>query len=304
MSKNFNLVIHFPFLRKLFNNLFPKILDFTSYPFVRGNLMLLMEERNTYFRYAIDSKSADKYNLGVIDTLFKNSVSSINLKRLGASGDGGYLVPNHFSENSNWITIGLGYNFKFENELAKNGCSVWTFDHTVARRPRGLDKRILYFDRGWGSTIDVEINQKLITLDAILNLSGVSSDNDNLWCLKFDIEGNEWGCITQIGNLINKPAIIACEIHGLTWGSSKYHKADIIKLLNDLLKNYIVCFLHGNNYAPYFRSKDYGIYDIVELTLIRKDLVKKSKNTPRFPTLKSEVKNNVASEQMPFGRFK
>lgn len=304
MRTHYNLLRYFPFLKHMFTNIFPKILDFTNFPFVQGNLYLLMEERNAYYRYSLDPINADKWNLKIIDTLMKNLTGKLKLKRIGPLGDGGYLVPESFCTNKTWITVGLGYNFAFENELVAKGCAVASFDHTLNQRPKNLNKKVLYFVKGWGSQSEVSSTSKIITLDSILQLSGFNFERGERWCLKFDIEGNEWKCINQINNLSVKPAIIICEIHGLLWGSAVSKKYDVHRILRELFKNYLVRYIHGNNYSSYFRNTKYGMYDIIELTLIRKDLANKENKNNQTLEEFFEIRNNKTSEQMHFGKFR
>jgi len=302
MKKHFSLTKHFPFVNKIFISLFPKILDFTSYPAVRANISLLMEERNTYFRYSKNPIAAEEWNRKLLDILSSNFTPNVALERIGPINDGGYFIPKDFCQETNWITIGLGYNFVFENELANHNCKVITFDHTIPGRPKALNKNVTYSQKGWGSVKESLINYNLITLDTMVTVANFEAGSNNFWGLKFDIEGNEWACLDQVEKTPNKPAVIVCELHGLTWGSSKFHIADIFVGLTSLLSNYSVCFVNGNNYSPYFRTREYGIYEIIELTLIRNDLVSSqislNYDNPEYVSI-----NNNKIVQMPFGYF-
>ena len=303
MKKHFNLTIYFPFLRNIFINLFPKILDFTAFPSSRANVNLLIEERNTYFRYSLEPELAEKWNLELVNILDKNTVSNVKLVRIGPDNDGGYFIPGVFCQDINWITIGLGFNFLFENELANKNCRVFTFDHTIPGRPKKLNPIVEYLPKGWGSLSESLNNSNLITLDNMLEMSDFNLGPNDSWGLKFDIEGNEWSCLDQISKLPNKPSVIACELHGLTWGSKRYYEADTNSKLSDLLLNYSICFANGNNYSPYFMTSKYGIYEIIELTLIRKDLIQSLMN-PNSENLEYISSNNSHIVQMPLGLFK
>lgn len=302
MSKKIHLLRLFPFLRTIFLRIFPKILDFTNFSVVQGNVALLIEERNVYFRNSLNQTESDIFHLELIDLLENNYLSDISLVRIGPDSDGGYFIPEVYVQNNNWVCIGLGYNFEFENVLAKKKCFIYCFDHTIEGRPRLLDKSIKYFPQGWGSLTESEENNKLLTLDGMFHKINEKFDN-NTWCLKFDIEGNEWKCIDQICNLDYKPDVIVCEIHGLLWGSEKYQTPNIINKLKILLEDYVICYLNGNNYSPYFKNANYGIYNIIELTLIRRNIIKSIASSKKN-TSNNVTKNNKMIEQMPFGRFR
>jgi len=302
VKKHFNLTKRFPFLVPFFTNVFPKVLDFTAFPSAQANVNLLIEERNIYFKYSLDPVSAEKWNLDIINTIDSSLVSTVSLTRIGPANDGGYLIPRLFCQDFNWITIGLGFNFLFENELANANCKIFTFDHTIPWRPKKLNRNVTYLPKGWGSLNDSINNSNLITLDTMLEISKFNLSSGNFWGLKFDIEGNEWSCLDQISKLSNKPAVIACELHGLTWGSNRYHKVDVFNKLNDLLANYSICFANGNNYSPYFMTSKYGIYEIIEFTLIRNDLIESLFNS-NSEKLKHNSVNNNKIVQMPLGLF-
>ena len=300
MNKHFYLTKYFPFLRKVFINLFPKILDFTAFPSSSANINLLIEERNTYFKYSLDPKSAEAWNLELVNLLKENTVKGVKLVRIGPVNDGGYFLPDEFYRDTNWITIGLGFNFLFENELIKTNCQVFTFDHTIPGRPSKLNPRVTYLPKGWGSLSESNSDHNLITLGEMLKISNFNLNSKDFWGLKFDIEGNEWVCLDQVSKLQNKPAVIACELHGLTWGSTRYSQSDVLSELHNLLLSYSICFANGNNYSPYFMTSSYGIYEIIELTLIRKDLVQLLID-PMSENLEYISLNNSHITQMPIG---
>ena len=301
MSKKFHLLRVFPFLRKIFLRFFPKILDFTNFSVVQGNVALLIEERNVYFRNSLNQTESDSFHLELIDLLDDNYLSGISLVRIGPDSDGGYFIPEVYAQNNKWVCIGLGYNIEFENILSKKNCFIYCFDHTIEGRPRLLEKSIKYFAQGWGSLTESEENNKLLTLKGMFHTINEKFDH-NTWCLKFDIEGNEWKCIDQISNLEYKPDVIVCEIHGLLWGDEKYQAPNMINKLKTLLEDYVICSLHGNNYSPYFKSADYGIYNIIELTLIRRNIIESIASSKK-KSLNNVTKNNKMIVQMPFGRF-
>lgn len=301
--KRIHLLRVFPFLSPIFKLIFPKILDFTLFPQIKGNVDLIMEERDIYLLYAMNARAANRWNLKIIDVLERKLLSNVKLIRIGSLNDGGYLVPELFTKDQIWFCIGLGYNIEFENDLESRKNLVLSFDHTIENRPKKLNKNVKYFAAGWGSTKESRDKHELHTLNSLFEISGQYPETSALWCLKFDIEGNEWKCLEQINVMKNKPAVIVCELHGALWGSSQYYKENIPVDLAKFLKDYLICSLSGNNFSPFFKNNKYGLYDVFELTLIRKDLVRKlSYTNNRTHALLS--KNNKLIEQMPIGRLK
>jgi len=299
MKRKIRLLRVLPFLAKLFEWFVPKLLNFTDFPQVEGNTRLLIEERNAYFRSALNPVLSDKWNLSIVKLIKSKYISDIKLVRIGSENDGGYFVPESFLINQIWVSIGLGHNVEFENDLASRNCEVTCFDHTIDGRPKQLNKNVNYIDKGWGSKNEVSSKSSLISLNRMVSLASNNTLNFNAdWCLKFDIEGNEWKCLDQLAQIRNKPAVIVCELHGLLWGSPLSKSSKVKELLQFLLKDYFICYFNGNNYSPYLNTNKYALYDIAEFTLIQKKFTSR-KITTVHKARKIESKNNILIEQMP-----
>lgn len=298
MHKNYLLTRKFPFLARIFKSIVPKLLDFTDFPKYKSTVNLLLKERDFQLKYVSNSFAIDQWNLAVLDLLSNRSVPNIKVERIGSNNDGGYFVPVKYCKSKNWITIGLGSNVDFENDLASRKCNVISFDHTTLGRPRNLNAGVNYRPFGWGSTDDTKA-PALISIGSMLTMAKSTDGFLGEWNLKFDIEGNEWKCLEQITELENKPAIIVCELHFIIWNGIQSDKID---KLGKLLSFYQICFSKGNNYSQYFITSEYGIYDIIEITLIRNDLVE-SLSTSKEQMSNNEGKNNELVIQMPIGRI-
>jgi hypothetical protein len=151
---------------------------------------------------------------------------------------------------------------------------------------------------GWGS-INEKKKSTLIPLTKMLTFAKNMEGFSDHWNLKFDIEGGEWKCLDQITKLKNKPAVIVCELHFLIWSEIKDNR---FNHLSELLSFYKICFSKGNNYSQYFFTPEYGIYDIIEITLVRNDLVG-ALSQSNDHSGSNQVKNNKLVIQMPIGRI-
>ena len=156
-----------------------------------------------------------------------------------------------------------------------------------------------YIDKGWGSKNECNSESSLISLNRMVKLASNNTLNFNAdWCLKFDIEGNEWKCLDQLEQIKNKPSVIVCELHGLLWGSPISKSFKVKELLQLLLNDYFICYFNGNNYSPYLNTKKYALYDIAEFTLIHKKFISRKITTvQKARTIVS--RNNFLVEQMP-----
>lgn len=245
----------------------PKFLDFTDYRLTKTKIRNLEIQVNDLQERINNSTEVDEYYFKLI-SIIEPVQNNEKLIRLGSENDGGYIIPVRFMRNTSWITIGLGANVDFENELASLGNQVKSFDHTILSRPLRLSRLVTWYKIGWGSPKN---SRELASLSDILRIAEI--DLQRSWCLKFDIEGNEWDLISQIHNLNKLPSLICCEIHGLKFNPDYSNNRDRIEKLQLLLKHYECIYINGNNYSADLKSKYVNIHDIVELTLIKKDLL-------------------------------
>jgi len=206
--------------------------------------------------------------MSMLRWLIKNSNNNSSLVRLGGAGDGGYLVPKVYLE-ANWLCFGMGQNIRFENDLVKMHARVSGFDHTLARRPKELHRAVNFVPKGWG-LID---SKGFLTLSSAIAQHRASFPSDESgtfnYCLKFDIEGNEWDLIQEISRGDQLPDVIICELHDLLSAKPDYWKK-IEESLDDLRLNYESVFSKGNNYSAHFFDEKTSLYDILEITLIKK----------------------------------
>jgi len=267
MQKTFGLVRFFPFLDGFFRWAVPRLLDFSSYPYLKGKIAKLEFERNLSYQYIQNKSQMDLYHCKILDILSTENSSYSEMVRLGSPNDGGYVIPSITQIKSPWITIGLGFNTSFENDLILLGTRVDSFDHTIAYRPRNLHKSVKWHKIGFGESNELD----LMNLKDIIAKSQIDSEYD--WNLKFDIENAEWDLLPEILKLKddNKlPVIIVSELHQMIWNGSNEFKAN---LLNELSVEYFPVAVNGNNYSPLFVSANYTIYDAIEVTWLRKDFL-------------------------------
>ena len=269
MRKSFGLVRYFPLSARFFRFIMPRLLDFSSYPLYKGKIARLERERQICIQSINNGSVINDFHKSILSQLLPSHSSYSELKRIGAARDGGYYIPIIEETRFPWITIGLGFNCQFENEIASLGLKVDTFDHTIPWAPSSLSKLVNWNKIGWGD----KDQENLATIKRIRQLAG--HDLTDGWNLKFDIENAEWLLISQIfqeKELEILPSIITCELHELLWKPGCEYKSQVLR---DLRNRYIPINLHGNNFSAIHATHDYLIYDAIELTLIRGDLFEK-----------------------------
>lgn len=269
MKKSFGLVRYFPVTARFFRFVMPRLLDFTSYPLYKGKIARLERERQLYIQSITNGPIVNNFHKSILHQIIPSHSNYSEIKRVGAIRDGGYYIPIIEETGFPWITIGLGFNCFFENEISSLGFKVDTFDHTIPWAPSSLSKLVTWNKIGWGDK-----NQgHIATIDRIRQIAGHNLAEG--WNLKFDIENAEWPLLSQLlqgEKFRTLPSIIICELHELLWKPGVEFKLQILSDLRDL---YSPIYLHGNNFSALHASQDYLIYDALELTLIRNDLLEK-----------------------------
>jgi len=288
--RHFNSLRYFPFLKGIIGNFAFKMLNFTDFPYYKSAQNRLNRQLSLMNQERIFSDEMSKWYSFLADVLFKSELILQDVLRVGSEADGGYLLPASFSSNSNWVTIGLGYNCDFENALARNNNRVTTFDHTVPKRLRNLDKSVIWKKIGWG---EKGVSKELENLETLVKMVGFQ---DSEWCLKFDIEGNEWPVLNQITSLSKMPTILLSELHHLLWVNNENTQSLIASSLRELSKHYDVFYYHGNNFSAYHSLGDFALYDCIEVGWILKgfdsDLLSRPTNYEQYPNKFLEVPND------------
>lgn len=189
----------------------------------------------------------------------------VKLIRVGRKQDGGYLIPKlHYSAG---ISIGIGQEISFETSPQLKDTSIAMFDHTInfdnviKNKPLNLK----FFQLGLGDKNSSQIK----TLSEIKRLSGL--DFKNLVFIKIDIEGNELQSLQNCD--LNEFAAIIIELHWLEniFYSDKLQKFEHI--LNILTDKHQIVNAHVNNFGKLFNVGNIILPDVIELSLIRTNLV-------------------------------
>jgi hypothetical protein len=261
---NFGLVRRIPGMAKLISTLMKKLLDFSDYKYQK----LLINNNNVVQDFELAMRLESDRILTYLKTLgkyiFEHKASdSDQLVLIGNSLDGSYVTTSESILSKKWVAIGIGSHFQFEEELAKQGNSVYGFDLNITKKIR-LNRRIKLIKKNWG---DMDSSSS-ITLGSILQVAGISNSDE--WNLKFDIEGSEWRLINQIFTQSNLPQIIVGEFHELIPRFNDFNLNNRLDLIKQLHEHYNPVFVKANNYSAYVATADLGLYDALEITWILK----------------------------------
>ncbi len=223
-----------------------------------------------------------------------------DLVRLGNTHDGGYVLPRAILEGSDaLVTCGLALEWTFELEYRKlfSQKPIWAFDYTVD--PKHYYKRFLTglkrlpmlrkgafrdlmrsyarqreFDRLFNGITGIFRPKRIfnrieqVSYDITLPQVFGAIRGESRLIAKIDIEGSEYRIIDDLLDFKHMVTCILLEFH-----DTEPFREPFLKALAKLQDAYVLAHLHGNNYVG---AASDGLPEVLELTLVRKDLVSNS----------------------------
>lgn len=222
------------------------------------------------------SKPTDEKTLFTFFKLVRPFTTSIDLIRVGGSGDGGYLIPNDLDGIKSCFSPGVSTVANFEQELTEFGIHCFLADYSVEAPP--FQNSLFNFEKKYLGDCDDDIYMRLDSW--VLQKSPVDHD----MILQMDIEGAEYRVIDDTSEeILKKFRIIIIEFHGLESLLDPIGHQFILKSFKKLLKYFEIVHIHPNNFCGSIKSKNYEIPKVMEFTFLRKDRIKNKKPATSFP---------------------
>ena len=187
--------------------------------------------------------------------------------RIGADGDGGYVMPSLALKSTAVLSIGIGDQVSFDIDLAERGATVLQFDHTIAGAPQA-HPRVTFNRLGWAAH-DAGDLRSLHTM-----MQGIDWARAEHPVLKFDTEGAEWDALAAADPAdLARFDVIAGEFHGFhnLAVPSVYHQ--IHAVLSKLRASHVPVHLHANNATGIRLVLGVPVPPLMEITWVRKDAV-------------------------------
>jgi tetratricopeptide (TPR) repeat protein len=185
--------------------------------------------------------------------------------RIGALGDGGYVINDDLSRLDGLISIGIGADASFDFAFAERGVRVFQYDPTVEASP--LDHANFLFRKlGWARD-DTESSRSLETMIIENSLN----DTNNL-VLKFDVEGAEWDALQSVSAAtLSKFRMIVGEFHWLDRMVQGHRFQLMWNIFSALSNSHVVTHLHANNCCGVSLVEGVVIPRLLEVSLLRRD---------------------------------
>ena len=198
------------------------------------------------------------------------------LIRLGATGDGGYLLPDDLDGIGHCFSPGVSTVADFELDLAGRGIRSFLIDYSVESAP--VSHPLIQFERKFLGLTNDDVYVRLDDWTKAMAPDG--SD----FLLQMDIEGAEYDVLFDVSEeTLQKFRILIIEFHHL----DKLMLAGDFKLYDlvfrKLAKFFDVVHNHPNNCALPHRYGSFEIPPIMELTFLRKDRSVKRTPVRKFP---------------------
>lgn len=204
--------------------------------------------------------------------------TNIELLRIGADEDGGYLIPNDLDGISSCYSPGVDQIASFETGLLKYGIPSHLADYSVDAPPKGTSAAS--FIKKFIGANNIE---NFISLEKWIEDTGGNSIEKDL-LLQMDIEGAEYESILSTPNsVLNRFRIIAIEFHNIeTWAQS--HFLSLVEAtFEKLLSQFYVVHSHPNNAMGIVDLNGFLAPRLIEITFLRKDRVNSTDGYAKLP---------------------
>lgn len=199
---------------------------------------------------------------------FLTSIRPVNteheLIRVGANGDGGYLVPNLLKDIDFAFSPGVANTATFEEALIAIDIACFLADYSVDFSP--ISGSQVDFEKKFIGRFDNEI---FMTMETWIRMKKVDSSN---LLLQMDIEGAEWDVFDSMSReTLLKFRVLVIEFHSLHLLFFRLSFERIKKIFDLLLNDYYIVHYHPNNNDGLQEYLGVKISPTAEITFLRKD---------------------------------
>jgi hypothetical protein len=197
--------------------------------------------------------------------------------RVGRDGDGGYVMIDDFRDIDGAVSLGVGDDVSWDEQIAGYGIEVWQFDPTVAGPPAA--HALFHFEplRAAGKDGD-----GAVCLETILRTRLAGRDGMKL--LKIDIEGDEWAVFNATSeDVLGRFKQIVCEFHRFDRLGEEEFAAQVRATLEKLARTHFVYHVHGNNCGNFINVGNVVVPETLEVSFGLQSAYRTGRNELRFP---------------------
>ncbi len=210
-------------------------------------------------------------------SLLRPMDAGIPLIRLGAAGDGGYLVPDDLQGIAACLSPGVASVADFELALQRRGIPSLLADHSVQAPPPGCEH--LPFERRF---VGLHDHEPFTTLESWVQRWPQAATGDLL--LQMDIEGAEWTVLANMTpRLLTRFRMMVIELHWMEAMGQPFAMRVMHDVLDRLHHDFVCVHVHPNNNEGMARIGGIPVPRAIEVTLLRRDRVRSLAPRNDFP---------------------
>lgn len=231
----------------------------------------------TNFIYLKGRRFARKDQVHSVFQRFQPFDTGIELIRVGAVADGGYLLPDDLEGIVACFSPGVDVTTAFDSQIAAMGIPCFLADASIEDLDQ--DHPLITFDRLF---VGPETRGNVISMhDWLAKYAPAKGD----LLLQMDIEGAEYDTLIAMNDAdLARFRIITLELHNLEMAFARDGNERLTAFMDKLLSHFVICHIHPNNYYSVSEIDGIAFPSLPELTLLRKDRVRREiAPTDRFP---------------------
>ena len=223
------------------------------------------------------SKSIPSIIVEEFINFIKSNYEPVELIRIGANGDGGYLFPDIFNEVSFCFSPGVSDIASFEEHLA-NEYSINSFLADASVNAAPFKNNHFHFTKKF---LGARKNELYFTLSEWMEMVGIGEKN-NLF-LQMDIEGGEIDVlIKEDMKTLNKFVGMIIEFHWIERLFENYTYKIFNGIFSKILETFCIVHIHPNNCCGLARYDNVTIPRVAEFSFLRRDFLKKVKKLDKL----------------------
>ena len=184
--------------------------------------------------------------------------------RIGSQGDGGYVMPSSSLKSDTVLSIGIGNEVSFDDQLAALGARVIQFDHTIQGSP-SKHPNVEFHRKGWG----VRDEGPFASLRSMVEMFDWRHARHPI--LKFDTEGAEWACLADASSAdLALFEVLTGEFHDFHNLINREDFDQVNAVFTKLCQTHRVIHMHANNAGGIVMMGGIPFPRLLELTWMRK----------------------------------
>ena len=218
------------------------------------------------------------------------------LIRLGSRHDGGYVLLNDISEATICISLGIGDNVSFDQEISSRVASIIMCDYSIEKLPVEIENGVFRRIRIGTNKLSGEISLSEI-------LGEIPTGTPII--LKMDIEGAEWKTLLDATDSdLSRCSQIICEFHGLHDIKSRERFSEVFETFSKLNITHRLVNIHANNWAKYDLIGGIPVPEVIECTYILKNDLSKFDGVQKENLLNFPNNPRAHEFELSFMQFK